>query len=384
MTDLIFVVSQSNKNSIAALCGALDKKSDFGDKFNLRFVDEKNVGEIASNQKQIICFSFQTPDVFRIQPLVGKLKRSNKEAILIAGGSHPSGAYQHTLKMGFDFAFVGEGEKALINFLRGYSLGGGGGKAESVDITKFLPVSKKFRLFTPIEITRGCPHGCRFCQTTYLFGKMRHRTIDQIVESAKILVSHGWTKIRFVTPNILSYGSLEKMLASVRKVKGVKKIYAGSFPSEVRPENADKKGLLVLKKYADNDNLIIGFQSGSENVLKRMHRQHTVKQALEAVEKALEAGFKANLDFIFGTPGETKEEEGKTIDMLKKLARLSGAKIHGHTFLPLPGTPWQNEKPGKISERLKEILRGLKALGRVYGDWENQEKLAQKISGLKW
>lgn len=266
------------------------------------------------------------------------------------------------------------------------------GKAAPVDICQFLPVTNKFPYFTPIEITRGCPHGCRFCQTTYLFGKTRHRTTRQIVESAKILVNQGWKKIRFVSPNILSYGSesgfkgnlveLEKMLSSVRKVKGVEKIYAGSFPSEVRPENVTRKALKVLKEYSDNNNVIIGFQSGSEDVLKRMHRGHTVKQALGAVEMALQVGFKVNVDFIFGMPNETKIDEEKTIAVLKKLAKLPKVKVHGHTFLPLPGTPWQNEKPGKISKQLISVLDELESVGRIYGDWREQELMAKKIASL--
>lgn len=401
MADLVFVVSQSNRNSLAALCGALDSQKEIANKFNLRFIEEKDIpGEINPSPKQIICFSFQTPDVFRIQNLIPKIKKKNNKTILIAGGPHSLGAYQHTLKMGFDFVFVGEGEEVFLDFLEEYLLGKknyqkiqGIVRATPVDIKKFLPVSKNFKPFTPIEITRGCPHGCRFCQTTYLFGKIRHRTVNQIVESAKILVAHGWTKIRFISPNILSYGSksglktnlskLEEMLSAVRKVKGVEKMYAGSFPSEVRPENATKAALSLLKKYSDNNNIIIGFQSGSDKMLKKMHRQHTVKDALEAIEKALEIGFKVNADFIFGLPKESKEDEGKTIKVMKKLTTWSGVKIHGHTFLPLPGAPWQNENPGKISEKLRETLRELQASGKIYGDWKEQEKWAEKITHLK-
>lgn len=399
MTDLVFVVSQSNRNSLAALCGALDTQKEIAYKFNLKFIDEKDILEEASpSQKQIVCFSFSTPDVFRIQKLIPKIKKKSKNVILIAGGPHSSGTYQHTLKMGFDFVFIGEGEEVFLDFLKKYlSAKKNYQKIQSieatpVDIKKFLPVSQNFKPFTPIEISRGCPHGCRFCQTTYLFGKTRHRTINQIVNSAKILVDHGWTEIRFVSPNILSYGSedglksnlskLEEMLNAVRNVHGVEKIYAGSFPSEVRPENATKAALSLLRKYSDNNNIIIGFQSGSDRMLKKMHRGHTVKDALEAIGKALEIGFKVNVDFIFGLPKETKEDEEETIKMMKKLTTWPGVRIHGHTFLPLPGTPWQNENPGKISKKLQETLKELKGSGKVYGDWEKQEKLAEKITHL--
>jgi len=312
--------------------------------------------------------------------------------------------------MGFDFAFVGEGEAVLVEFLKKYLAGKRNfarilglaleedgkiiftGKASPVNLQKYLPVSPRFGLFTPIEITRGCPHGCRFCQTSYLFGRIRHRTIKQIVESAKILVSHRWNSIRFVSPNILSYGSedgikpnlanLEEMLGAVRKVRGVEKIYAGSFPSEVRPENVTREALLLLKKYSDNDNIIIGLQSGSDRMLEEMHREHTVKEALRAIEDSLDLGFKVNVDFIFGNPGETENNEKETIAILQKLGKLPEVRIHGHTFLPLPGTPWENERPGKISPKLKEAIEELKSSGKIFGDWEEQEQMAQKIATL--
>jgi B12-binding domain/radical SAM domain protein len=408
--NLIFVISERNKNSIASLVGALDKAKEIANNFELKFIDEKEILKNIEKEKGIVCFSFQTPDVFKIQDLVKKLKK-NKNLTLLAGGTHSSGAYQHTLKMGFDFVFVGEGEESFINFLKVFLSGKNDyhlikgivfknksqivftGKSNPVDITKFLPVSEKLPFFTPIEITRGCPYGCYFCQTTYLFGNVRHRTIKQITESSKILVNHGWNNIRFVSPNILSYGSknilkpnlleLEKMLSSVRKVRGVKKIYAGSFPSEVRPEMVDYKTMNLLKKYSDNDNIIIGFQSGSDEMLKKMNRRHTTKQALEAIEKAIEVGFKVNVDFVFGLPDETKEDEEQTIKILKKLSKISEIRIHGHIFLPLPGTPWQNKKPTKISNNLRGIIEELEISGKIYGDWKEQEKLAKQITDLK-
>ncbi|MFH1289629.1 MAG: TIGR04013 family B12-binding domain/radical SAM domain-containing protein [Patescibacteria group bacterium] len=406
MIDLIFVISQTNRNSFAALCGALDKYELFDRSFNLKLVNEEEVQKKqAFKEKAIFCFSFQTSDVFRVKQMITKIKERNKKAILLAGGSHSSGDYTHALKMGFDYVFVGEGEESFVAFLKEYVSGKRElekiqgiffkrngkkfftGKAGFVEMDNYLPVSSRFRFFTPIEITRGCPHGCYFCQTTYLFGKIRHHSIDKIVGSAKILVNHGWNSIRFISPNILSYGSkdglglnlvmLEKMLDSVKSVRGVEKIYAGSFPSEIRPENATKKALLLLKKYSDNNNIIIGFQSGSDNVLKNMHRNHTAKEAMSAINRALEAGFKVNVDFIFGNPGETKEEEKETIEVIKELVKLPRVRIHGHTFLPLPGTPWQGEKSGKISDELRLILNELNASGRIYGDWEKQEKLVK-------
>ena len=406
MIDLVFVISPTNRNSFAALGGVLEQFASFDKYFKLRIIDEEQVlKEQASEKEKIFCFSFQSFDVARIKTLLRQLKKKNQKAVLVAGGAHSSGNFEQTLKMGFDYVFVGEGEEVFLNFLKEYlspkkdfgKIKGIAfkrkgeivftGKAGPVDITKFLPVSERFPFFTPIEITRGCPYGCYFCQTTYLFGRTRHRTIKQIKKSVEVLVNNGWKKIRFVSPNILVYGSadglkpnlsqLEKMLMAVRKIKGAERVYAGSFPSEIRPEQVTKKALLLLKKYADNDNLIIGLQSGSNSVLERMHRGHTVEQGVRAIKTALQAGFKVNADFIFASPGETKKEEQETIEILKQLMKLPGVRIHGHTFMPLPGTPWEKEKPGRISKQLREALEELEKSGKLYGDWQEQEKFKE-------
>ena len=195
--------------------------------------------------------------------------------------------------------------------------------------------------------------------------------------------------IRFVTPNLLSYGSddgfkpnlvmLEKMLFAVKKTKSVKRVFAGSFPSEIRPEQITKKALLIIKKYCSNDNIIIGAQSGSDQMLKLMHRGHTVDDVLRAINLAKEVGFKANVDFIFGMPGEKPEDEKATMKFMKKIVKTPGVRIHSHTFLPLAGTPWAGEKSGRISPELRQFLEELRRDGKEFGDWKEQEVFAQKL-----
>lgn len=392
MINLVFVRSRSNRNSLAALCGAIEKeKLDL----EVKTIDEKDLLKKLRkySAKTIIAFSFQTPDILRLAELIPQVKKINKDFTLVAGGAHPSGAPGRTSKMGFDFVFVGEAEDSFISFLENISQGKKISqkiiKSSPVDISEYSPISEKYKAFGSIEITRGCPFGCRFCQTTYLFGKIRHRTIKQITEATRILIRNGRTDIRFVSPNLLSYGSangfkpnlnqLEKILKSVRTVKGVRKVFAGSFPSEIRPEQLNERTLEIIKKYCDNNNLIIGAQSGSDLMLEKCHRLHSVADARRAIELTLQAGLKANVDFIFGMPGETKKEEQKTMNFIKELVEKKNIRIHGHTFLPLPGTPWEKEKPGKISPGLRRILKKLRKAGKEYGDWEEQERIGRLI-----
>ena len=155
------------------------------------------------------------------------------------------------------------------------------------------------------------------------------------------------------------------------------RIFIGSFPSEIRPEYISRETLDIVLKYADNDNLVIGAQSGSQRMLDLCRRGHTVEDTLRGVRLTLEAGLKANVDFIFGFPGETLQDMEKTADLMQQLITL-GARVHAHTFMPLPQTGFAGQEPGCIGKSIQAI--GGKWPGRVYGNWKEQREMAQKIS----
>lgn len=196
--------------------------------------------------------------------------------------------------------------------------------------------------------------------------------------------------IRFITPNAFGYGSkdgktlnidkIEKLLESIREILGNNgRIFFGTFPSEVRPEHVNIETVDLILRYADNKNLVIGAQSGSEKVLELCHRGHTVEDVYNAVRVARKAGLGVDVDFIFGLPGETEEDVEKTIKVMKDLIKM-GAKIHAHTFMPLPQTPFAKANPGKVDKKIIRAMRYEIPKGIFHGTWHNQEIIAQKIS----
>ena len=85
------------------------------------------------------------------------------------------------------------------------------------------------------------------------------------------------------------------------------------------------------------------------------------------------------MDFIFGLPNETEEDVQKTLKVVDDLTKL-GAKIHAHTFIPLPGTPFQYKKPTKLSKDLKKQISNLINQDLIYGDWRQQERFGRRIT----
>ncbi|MBN1206430.1 MAG: TIGR04013 family B12-binding domain/radical SAM domain-containing protein, partial [Myxococcaceae bacterium] len=265
--------------------------------------------------------------------------------------------------------------------------GGGGGGV--VDLDAFPPFAAGNGKFGAIEITRGCIYACRFCQTPFLNkARFRHRGVRNVAEWARVLRRSGRRDVRFITPTSLSYGSadeavnlaaVEELLAALQEAMAPEgRIFFGTFPSEVRPEHVTPEALALLKRYVHNDNLIIGGQSGSERILRGSHRGHDTEAVVRAVRLSLEAGFLPNVDFILGLPEEAPEDVDATIRLMEQLSGL-GARVHGHTFMPLPGTPYRDAPPGRVDEETQRRLDRLASEGRLYGHWKQQVALAEQI-----
>ena len=412
-----FVVFYQKKNiySFNALIGALETVEELDD-IDLYFIRgsenlDNELERICENhQKLVLGISFFTTQLWEINDLLKPLRAKYKERVLfVAGGPHPTGDPKGTLKMGFDIVVVGEGEETLIEILynvknnknfdaiRGIAYFNKDKilittkKRRWIDLDKYPPLPVKNVKFGAIEITRGCPFACYFCQTPYLSGtRPRHRSIKSICNAISVMKSYGKTDIRFITPNAFSYGSpdgkslkihlLEKLLIEITKIiKPKGKIYLGSFPSEVRPEHVTKETLGLVLKYAANDNIVLGAQSGSQKLLNSCNRGHSTRDVYNAVKLTLEAGLTPNVDFIFNLPNETEEDIDLTIDFMYKISDM-GAKIHSHTFMPLPLTRFAYEDVKDVDEKIIKTISKLSSQGLAYGEWKKQEKIAKDIS----
>ena len=321
-------------------------------------------------------------------------------ALHVAGGVHASAEPRATLAAGFDLAVLGEGEATILALvqairegedpraLRGVAhLDAGGalvshGPGERRPLDDFPAFSERHRKFNAIEITRGCVYACTFCQTPFMFkARFRHRSVENVRAHVAALRRAGLVYARFVTPTALSYGSdveapdlpaVEALLAACREAFGSEgKIYFGTFPSEVRPEHVTEQSLAVLRRWVDNDNLVIGAQSGSLLVLEATQRGHTVDDVRRAVRLAVAAGFLPNVDFLLGLPDETPDDRRASLALAEELVSL-GARIHSHAFMPLPGTPLRDATPSVIEPEAALAMARMESRGAMYGQWRQQ------------
>jgi tRNA A37 methylthiotransferase MiaB len=127
---------------------------------------------------------------------------------------------------------------------------------------------------------------------------------------------------------------------------------------------------------------VIGGQSGSERLLAATHRGHGVEAIRRAVALALEAGFRPDVDFLFGLPGETEDDRRLTIALAEAIA-AAGARVHSHAFMPLPGTPLAGATPTQIADDVARAVARLESRGAAYGQWRKQAGVADELVALR-
>jgi radical SAM superfamily enzyme YgiQ (UPF0313 family) len=103
---------------------------------------------------------------------------------------------------------------------------------------------------------------------------------------------------------------------------------------------------------------------------------------LTAARWIRQAGFIPHVDFVFGFPGETLEDRRLSVQMMGSMIEETGAKIHAHTFMPLPGTPLFQKEPSRLDAGTKNELRNWEQKRKLDGWWEEQEERAWKI--VEW
>ena len=305
--------------------------------------------------------------------------------ITIAGGPHATACPDAVLRFA-DYVVVGEGEAALPALLScladdrpvsvpGVASADGFTPPDSTVLLDAYPCFSRMKGY--VEMTRGCPFSCSYCQTPRIFGNMmRHRSIDRIVEFAS-----RYRDARFVTPNALAYGS-DGRSSRLKKVRALlsalqNRIWFGTFPGEVRPEFVTAEALELITTYCANDSIQFGAQSGSDAVLSRIQRGHTTDDVIRAVELCTDTGLTPVVDIIVGFPFETDDDQRATADLVRWIVRRG--RVHAHGFLPLPGTPLAGTAPRPLIPDLSSLLGSLALRGNLTGSWRPAEIAFSRI-----
>lgn len=349
----------SARNSFAVLAAACER-----DGFLLQPVD--------CPADDVTCYSLNS-----INAAAYRDEIAAADCLTIVGGPHATACPQEVAGYA-DYVVVGEGEYTLPRLLEDLRDGGEGRIPGVMTGDHYRPAVSSVRLdaypaFSEmkgyVEITRGCPHACGYCQTPQIFGHcMRHRSVDVVARFA-----NRHRQSRFVSPNAFAYGSdgihprwdtIERLFKACRH-----QIFFGTFPSEVRPEFVCNESLALVVQYCANTKLHFGAQSGSDAVLEKLRRGHTVGDVLRAYDLCCEYSLEPVVDVIVGLPFESDDDQRATLDLVQEIARHG--TVHVHRFIPLPGTPLAGSVARDLLPEAEKVLGKLALRGRLTGSWND-------------
>ena len=200
----------------------------------------------------------------------------------------------------------------------------------------------------PIEITRGCTRGCRFCHAGMVTRPVRERSVEEIIAAIEEAITRtGYEEVALLSLSSSDYTRV------VELVKAVSERFAGrnlsiSLPS-LRIETSSVELMEALK-----DSKRGGFTFAPEAATERMraiiNKFIPDEQLLETARAVYSRGWRTiKLYFMIGHPSETLEDVQAIAD-LSKAVLAEGRKVHGRkasvnvgvsTFIPKPHTPFQ-------------------------------------------
>ncbi|MHC4394770.1 MAG: TIGR03960 family B12-binding radical SAM protein [Planctomycetota bacterium] len=234
-----------------------------------------------------------------------------------------------------------------------------------VPLEPIVPFAQTVHERVSIEIMRGCPGRCLFCQAGFYKRPVRRRSVEKITEIAKACYhATGFDTVSLLSLSTADYPDLEELVSSLHEYFHDKHVGL-SLPS-LRVEK-QLKLLPSLVTSVRKSGLTIAVEAAGEKLRQIINKPLKDEDLFAAVEAAYQAGWQRfKLYFMVGLPGETQEDIKNIVELSFQLAKLR-KKIDGKTgqinitvswFVPKAHTPfgWLGQKPKSYFENAKQLI----------------------------
>ena len=246
-----------------------------------------------------------------------------------------------------------------------------------------------------LTIQIGCNNSCTFCIVPSVRGPEISRRPSDIINEASELVESGIKEITLLGQNVNSYGRdlridnksrpyFAQLLRKLNEIEGLERIrFTSPHPKDFKEETI--YAVNTLSKVCNQ--IHIPLQSGSSQILAKMHRGYNKQRFIQKVDmiKNIIPDVSLTTDIIVGFPGETDDDFNDTMDIVKYVEFDS---VYMFQFSPRPGTKAQDMEDNFISkdiikqrfQYLKDVQTDIseKRLKRFVGTY--QELLIEKES----
>jgi tRNA-2-methylthio-N6-dimethylallyladenosine synthase len=203
----------------------------------------------------------------------------------------------------------------------------------------------------------GCDKFCTFCVVPYTRGPELSRPVHDVLDECRKLLARGVVEVNLLGQNVNGYRGegpdgeewdFTMLLYAVAELEGLKRLrFITSHPMEMTSELAVAFGELPqLMPF-----LHLPVQSGSDRILKAMHRGHTRDDYFRIIDELREQcpDLALSSDFIVGYPGESDEDFEETLDLVRRVGYDSSFCFK---YSPRPGTP-----ASKVEDNIPESVK---------------------------
>jgi len=236
-----------------------------------------------------------------------------------------------------------------------------------------------------VSIMQGCNQYCTFCIVPYTRGEERSRAIPDIVAECRELVGQGVKEITLLGQIVTSYAKRDRpvrdgksafvqLLEAVHEIEGLERIrFTSPHPKGYGDDLVEAYGR--LPKLVESAHIPV--QSGSDRVLKLMHRGYTRERFLGIVQKLrrVQPAIGISTDFIVGFPGETEADFEATLSLVREVGFDQAFVFKYSERRDTPAA----QMPGQLPQAVKEG-RNQRLLAEVNASGARQH---QKLVGRR-
>ncbi len=217
-----------------------------------------------------------------------------------------------------------------------------------------------------VSIMQGCNQYCTFCIVPYTRGQERSRSIEDIVGECRELVAQGVREVTLLGQIVTSFGKREipekdgksgfvQLLDAVHAIDGLERIrFTSPHPKGYGDDLVEAYG--SLPKLVESAHIPV--QSGSDRILKLMHRGYSRERFLRIVEKLrrVQPRIGISTDLIVGFPGESEADFEETLSLAREVQfdQAYIFKYSGRRSTPAAAMP--DQLPHSFKEERNDVL----------------------------
>jgi threonylcarbamoyladenosine tRNA methylthiotransferase MtaB len=218
-----------------------------------------------------------------------------------------------------------------------------------------------------LKVQDGCNNRCSFCIIPSVRGKSRSLKLDDVLREVAALVANGYREIVLSGINLGRWGrdlsprtNFAAMLRAILERTSIEKLRISS----VEPMDWTNEVIeLVASSPRIAKHAHVPLQSGSDKVLRKMHRKYRLWHYADRIERIRRAMPDAAIgaDVMVGFPGETDDDFEQTRALIE---RLPFTYLHVFTYSSRPGTPsaeMADQVPVHVARERNRVLRELAA-----------------------